>query len=260
MRWLLWVMVACSDPSPVTPSEPSGPVVSPPEPAPSTAPAAALDPPLEPLDAHRMRGPARSLCGVVRRLMDDTEVDCDLVWLRQRDEEGYIDVRETLAPAPPILAVHFVAIRFDPAEDDAMCGLLVRTEAGWFGHDVGELLCENSGSVRVGVTASLRWEAIGPAGEKRLVAEVREETSHFTDGTSDRRSVIICGERDQRMSCYSLQQQETFGVAPSGEGTPGRAWSVELHWQPGDRLLVGAHDAPEHPRRPPDPGLYEIRF
>ncbi len=267
--WVLGVLVACGggeDREPLAPTEerpatPPEPIVpdEPTEPEP-------VEPAPEPvdgrIDAHRMRGPARSLCGAVRRVTESSNIDCERIGLRVR-EDSLLQERWSLDPTGPWLAAHFVELRYDPEDIDSFCLLLTRTSAGWFADDLGGLLCNNSGSVRVDVGATGRWETMGPDGAPRLVVEVSESMSHFVDGDSDVESILICGENEGRVACHRMTVGATHTHGPGSEieGEPTPSWTAGITFLPRDRIRVAEHSAPDTlPTRPPSAGLYQLRF
>lgn len=229
-----------------------------PEPARQPAPERA-----ERLDARRLQGPARSLCGVVRRMLSGP-VDCDRIGLRER-EDNLIRVRESLEPEGPWLAVHFVDVLLDEEGFDSYCALLVRTRAGWFVHGLDGMLCANSGSVRVDVGAVMRWEPIGPDGSKRLVVAITEGMSHMVDGQETHEELLICGETEGRVACHWMRVGASFvegdpDLVPEDLPLPDD-WRAEVTFLPSDRIRVGEHGAPtDSPRAPPAAGIYGIHF
>lgn len=215
------------------------------------------------LDAQRMQGPARSLCGAVNRMLGNP-VDCTRVGLRERDD-NLLRARHDLDPEGPWLAVHFVEYLYDEEGMDSACGLLVRTEAGWWAHGLDGMLCANSGSTRIHVGAELRFEAIGPDGAKRLIVGISNGFSHSTEGEETHDELLICGETEGRVACHWMRVGASFV-----EGDPDLVlfddaprptdWNAEITFLSGDRIRVGEHSAPDGLRPPPAPGVYEIRY
>ena len=210
-----------------------------------------------------MQGPARSLCGAVRRLTSP-DIDCAQVGLRERDD-NLLRVRSSLEPEGPWLAMHFAEILLDEEGMDSNCAVLVRTAAGWFGHTLDGMLCANSGSVRVHVGAELSLLPIGPDGAKRLLIDISDDSSHSVDGEESHREQLICGEHEGLVACHWMRTAESF-VAGDPElvihdRLPPDDWAAEITFLPVDRMRVGEHTPREHAQhKPPSPGLYDLRF
>lgn len=263
-----------------------------PEPSRETAPATEREPETEPeperetepepqpeelptIDAHRLRGPSRSLCGIVRRVMRGDTIDCSTVTLRSGDDNEYpaLRVLESLEPEGSFSAVHFVEIAHEAGDFDmgSECALLVQTEAGWFGRQLAT--CESGGRAQDEASVTLRWGPLGQDGAKRLVVELSYQFGHHAGSYTTVRDDLVCGAReDGHVNCvwfFRGASNERGAMADGDELDPD--WSIELSWEDDDLLIVGEVEGvrPDEVRRPnsrevvqlpPAPGRYHIRY
>lgn len=199
--------------------------------------------------AGDLTGPFESTCHAVAAAQS-AEVDCSLV-----------QTKATAEPRGGLREVVFVEGLFEEEMPDSSCYLLLRTDAGWFAHDLDGMLCGNSGSVRLQVDARLRWE------DQRLVAEVDERTHHFMEGDGHRTHVLICGVgHDGHPRCAFWWIAERYQPGEDAAEmelhlTP-REWSASLRFEANDAVVIGEFDRSDAQgaHRVPDAGRVRISF
>ncbi len=233
-------------------------------PATTPDPATEAEPvPVEPVvgtvAATRLTGPFPTRCAAIEAAEEDA--DCDLLQDGPRAEQ----------PPAPFLDVRFDEAVFEDGLPDSSCNLFVRTEAGWFHHDLDGMLCGNSGSVRVSVSASFEFQPVGPEGLPRLVARVGEYYSHSVDGEEERSREMFCGTtEDHGVACtfwwvaqtvtpFDPDDQDGDGE-PDENPTPPPHWNAGLRYEATDAVVVGAHTPPEYGANLPGIGRFQVTF